>query len=87
MEWVTASGLGQVFTYSIHLQTFHPAFPAPYIFAIVELDEGPLVPATLVGFDAAPGGVQVGDRVQAVFAQIEDGTLLRFAPLGRGASE
>lgn len=87
MEWVAASGLGRVFTFSIHLQTFHPAFPAPYVFAIVELDEGPLIPATLTGFEPAPGGVHVGDRVRAVFERLDDdAALLRFAPAADGVS-
>lgn len=33
------SGHGTVFTYTVNVQAFNPAIPAPYVVAIVELDE------------------------------------------------
>lgn len=82
MEWVPASGRGRVHTYSVHLQTFHPAFPAPHIFAIVELEEGPLIPAVLDGFDGLPDGVTVGAEVEADYVELDELTVLRFRPAG-----
>lgn len=46
-EWVASTGRGQVYSYTVvHHQT-HPAFPAPYIVLLVEMEEGPRVVARL----------------------------------------
>jgi uncharacterized OB-fold protein len=82
MSWKPTSGLGSVFAYNVHLQTFHPAFPAPYIYAVVQLDEGPRLTANIVGVEATPEAIRVGDKVRATFRKIDDDlTVLCFEPL------
>jgi uncharacterized protein len=81
LEWVTASGSGVVYTYTVvrmpEIPEYGPA--APYILAYVQLEEGPVVLSNLV--DCDPGEVAIGDRLRAVFHHTEDGTaLVRFAP-------
>lgn len=45
--WVTSSGRGRVYSYTVvHHQT-HPAFPVPYTVLLVEMEEGPRVIAQL----------------------------------------
>lgn len=50
---------------------------APYVLAIVELDEGPRV---VTRIDAAPEAVTIGDRVEARYVDLDGTTLLHFQP-------
>jgi uncharacterized OB-fold protein len=67
-EWVQVSGLGNVYAYSIIHRTGNPAVEPPFAIALVELDEGVVVTANLVGIDFEQ--VQIGMRVQVVFESI-----------------
>lgn len=50
---------------------------APYVVAIVRLDEGPRISGKLLGVDA-PEQVEVGSRVRVEFVKEEDGKYLAF---------
>lgn len=79
-EWVEASGEGTVYTYTITRQ-HHGAFGehTPYVYAYVELDEGPRVMTDVVGTD--PDDVSVGQAVEVVFDGTGGGYALpRFTP-------
>jgi hypothetical protein len=67
-EWFEASGMGAVFSYSIIHRTGNPAVEPPFAIALVELDEGVIVTANLVGIDLE--SISVGMRVQVVFESI-----------------
>ena len=82
MEWVEASGRGRLFAFNRHHVPFHPAFKdeIPYTYALIELDEGPLISSTLVG-DKMPKDVyDVGQKVEIVYEDHprEGFTLPRF---------
>jgi len=51
MSWKAGSGRGKIFAMNRHHWAFHPGFKddVPYTYAIVELDEGPLISSTIVG--------------------------------------
>jgi uncharacterized OB-fold protein len=51
MSWELSSGRGRLFALNQHHWAFHPGFKAdiPYIYALVELDEGPLMSSTVIG--------------------------------------
>lgn len=81
MEWVQASGNGTLFTFAIVHAPPHPAFVAdvPYITAIVELEEGPKVPANIVGVEPDPENLEIGMPLKAVYTQAsEESTLVNF---------
>ena len=63
-ETFAFSGQGEIYSYTI-LQDPPEAFAdqAPYILALVKLDEGPKVTAQLTDID---GEVAIGDRVEMV---------------------
>lgn len=63
-ETFTFSGGGQVYSYTI-VQDPPRGFDgqAPYVLALVKLDEGPIVTAQLTDLDEAP---KIGDRVEMV---------------------
>lgn len=81
MGWTEASGLGTVFAVNWHHWAFHPGFAdeVPYAYAIVELDEGPLISSTLVG-DVPYGVPLVGRRCSIAYEDHPDEgfTLPRF---------
>ena len=78
-EWITANGKGNVFTFAVYRQAFHPAFrnDVPYVAAIVELEEGPLLLTNIVGCE--PGEVVCGMDVEVTWEKVtEQFTLPKF---------
>ena len=63
-EQFTFAGTGEVYSFTT-LQETPEGFDdqAPYMLALVKLDEGPLITAQLTDFD---GSVAIGDRVEMV---------------------
>ncbi len=67
IQLAEASGRGKVFAFNIHHWSFHPGFKdlIPYVYALVELEEGPLLSSMLVDID--PPAMKVGMRVEIVY--------------------
>lgn len=64
VTWEQASGDGRIWTYTVAHQPGHPAWndEAPYVIAIVELDEGPRMLSRVIDCDRRD--VTVGARVR-----------------------
>jgi uncharacterized OB-fold protein len=81
LEWVRVSGRGKVYTYTVVRRAMIPAFQAdsPYVFAIVELDEGPRLSTNIVNCEIED--VRVDMPVQASYDDVTaEITLLKFEP-------
>ena len=81
MAWSRAGGRGQVFTFCVYRQAFHPAWQGdiPYNVAYVELDEGPLLITNIVG--CRNEDIYIGMPVEVVFEDINDEiSLPKFRP-------
>lgn len=82
LDWQEASGRGKIFAFNVHYWAFHPGFKdeVPYAYALVELDEGPLISSTMVDVD--PADVRVGMPVQVVYEDHpnEGFTIPKFKP-------
>ena len=67
LQWVEASGLGRVYTFTVMHRAPMPAFVqrVPYVVALVDLLEGPRMMANIVGEDARE--VRIGEAVQVCF--------------------
>lgn len=67
LQWVQASGRGVVHSFTVIRRAPTPAFAglAPYVVALVDLEEGPRMMANIV--DADPLTTRIGDSVRAVF--------------------
>ena len=81
LEWTKASGKGKVFAFNIHYKAFHPGFAEdiPYVYALIELDEGPMFGSNVIGID--PKDVKIGMPVEVVYEDItEEFTLPKFKP-------
>lgn len=79
--WVSLSGRGQVYTYTVMHRAPHTSFQGdlPYVVAFVELEEGVRMISNLVG--CPPEQVRIGMSVQAVYEEITpEMSLFKFSP-------
>jgi uncharacterized OB-fold protein len=82
LDWVTATGRGKVYSFTIVRRAMNPAFSpdVPYVYAIVELEEGPRLITNVVGCPV--DDVRVDMPVKAVYDKVTpEHTLLKFAPV------
>jgi uncharacterized protein len=80
-EWREASGRGVVHACTVEHTAQTAALEAPYVVALVELDEGVRLMTNVVG--CPPEQVAVGDRVQVTWEPLSDGRRLPlFEPAG-----
>ena len=82
-SWVQASGKATLYTYGIVQRAPHPGFrdDVPFVTAIVELEEGPLMPTNVVMDDPTPEKLQIGMALEVIFEDITDSIALpKFKP-------
>jgi uncharacterized OB-fold protein len=78
LDWVEVSGRGRIMTFTVVHRPHHDGFlgETPYVFAAVEIDEGPLIYGRIEG-----GAPRIGDAVEPVFIQhTPEQKLLAFRP-------
>jgi hypothetical protein len=77
IEWVTAAGTGRLHTFSIVHRTPNAEFAAltPYVFAIVELTEGPRMTTSVI--DVPHDELYCDMPVRVVFRQLDEAGLVR----------
>ncbi|TRX76539.1 Zn-ribbon domain-containing OB-fold protein [Pseudomonas mangiferae] len=77
-EWVEVSGRGTLFSFSV-IHRSHRKPEQPYVCALVELEEGPLMLSQLTGME--DHAVHIGMPVRVSFVEFdEDGALPVFVP-------
>ena len=71
-EWVKVSGEGEVFSYNVMYQVYHPGFAdeVPYAVVVVKLKEGAKMNSNLLGID--PHAITIGAPVKVVFEDVSD---------------
>jgi uncharacterized OB-fold protein len=74
LEWVDSAGLGRIVTYTVVWRPQTAAFTAPYIVAVIEVDEGYQMISNLVGSDRADVGI--GDAVRVRFVPVTEAVTL-----------
>ena len=82
-RWVQASGKATLYTYGIVERPPHRGFAedAPYVTAIVELEEGPRMPTNIVMAEPTPEKLQIGMALKVVFEDISETIALpKFEP-------
>jgi len=82
VEWETVSGKGKLHTYVISHRGFGPwAEDAPYVIAVVELDEGPRLMTNIINVEPEPENLKPDMAVEIVYADVTDEvTLPHFQP-------
>jgi uncharacterized OB-fold protein len=81
LEWVKVSGRGRLHSYTIVQQPANAAFrdDVPYVYAVIQLDEGPRLVSNMVQCDH--DALQVDMPVEAVFDDVTpECTLVKFRP-------
>ena len=81
LEWVKVSGRGRLYTYTVVRRPANPAFndDVPYVFALVELEEGPRMVSNVV--ECAIEAVKIDMPLVAVFDDVTpEWTLVKFRP-------
>ena len=76
--WITSSGRRRVYSYTVVRHQTHPAFPAPYTVALVEMEEGPRVIAQLRAGKGEP--TQIGALVHIEWEDLPQQSLPVFVP-------
>jgi uncharacterized OB-fold protein len=82
-SWIKASGKASLHTYAIVHRAPHPGFAqdAPYVVAIVDLEEGPRMPTNIVIDDPTPENLQIGMALEVTFEDISEKIALpKFKP-------
>jgi len=71
-EWVKVSGAGEIFSYNVMHQVYHPGFAdeVPYAVVVVKLQEGAKMNSNLKGI--APDAIKIGMPVRVVFEDVSD---------------
>ena len=80
-EWVRASGRGEVFSFAVMHQVYHPGFAdeVPYAVVVIELEEGARLVSNLV--DCPVQDIRIGMPVEVVFDDVTpEVTLPKFRP-------
>lgn len=65
LHWRPASGQGRIATFTVVRHPVSPAYEAPYVVALVDLEEGPRMMSHIV--DCDPDAVRVGAAVTVQF--------------------
>ena len=80
-EWARVSGRGEVFSFNVMHQVYHPGFveTVPYAVVVVKLAEGPKMNSNLLG--VPPSEIHIGMPVRVVFEDLTEAvTLPKFEP-------
>jgi acetyl-CoA acetyltransferase/uncharacterized OB-fold protein len=85
-EPTVVSGLGTVVGLTVNQQTWLPAFPPPYVVAVVTLAEDARVRLTTNIVGCAVDDVAIGAEVRVVFEEQDDVWLPLFEPTGAMAA-
>jgi uncharacterized protein len=79
IELVRSSGRGFVYSYVI-TDRAAPGFTAPYVIAVVELEEGPRLLTNIVEVDPNPEELPIDLPVEVVFETVGEHALPMFRP-------
>jgi uncharacterized OB-fold protein len=83
-KWAPVSGRGEVYSFNIMHQVYHPGFvtEVPYAVVVVKLDEGIKFVSNLVG--VKPSEIGSGMPVEVTFEKLSDQVWLpKFRPISR----
>lgn len=86
LVWKASSGKGQVASYTIVQRGITAAYAAPYVVALIDLEEGPRMMSSVTG--VAAEGVRVGLPVEVTFSDWSDDIAVpEFCPVNHNTGE
>jgi uncharacterized OB-fold protein len=83
LAWQRASGRGHIASFTVVRRGITQAYEAPYVVALIDLEEGPRMMSTITGCD--PESVRIGQPVSVAFEEwSEEVSLPVFIPSENG---
>ncbi|WP_311200122.1 OB-fold domain-containing protein [Microbacterium enclense] len=79
IEWMTATGRATLHSYGISMRPT-PGFEAPYVIAIVELEEGPRMLSAIRGVAPQPENLELDMPLTVCFEDRGDYSIPAFSP-------
>ncbi len=79
-EYTEVNGRGTIYTFGVYTRSFVPAFEAPYVLALVDLDDEPDVRLLCNIVEARIEDVRVGLPVEVVFEARGEWAVPQFRP-------
>ena len=83
LDFVEASGRGTVYTHAVYTRSFAAGFEAPYVLALVELDDHPVRMLTNI-VETDPETVEIGMPVEVAFEPRGEWMVPQFRPTRTG---
>jgi uncharacterized protein len=80
IEWIQASGRATLYSYVINIAPLAPGFEAPYVIAVVTLEEGPRMMANIQGVEPTPEALVLDMSLVVRFEQRGDLAIPQFVP-------
>ena len=82
LTWKTSKGEGEIYTFSVVRQSYHPFFRSrvPYAVAWIDLDEGFRLLSNVVGIDDPTTDLTIGQRVVVEWEPHEELAIPLFRP-------
>ncbi len=73
LSWQASSGRGEIYSFSIVRQSYHPFFRGliPYVVAWIDIDEGFRVLSNVICSDISLADVKIGSRVELEWEEHE----------------
>ncbi len=78
LEWTQSSGRGAIHTFTVIHRAATPAFNAPYVVVVVDLEEGPRILSDVIDVD--PSNVYIGMPVEVSFEDAGEVSFYHFRP-------
>lgn len=75
-EWITSSGRGTIYSYTVVRHQTHPAFAVPYVIVLAQMEEGPRLIAQLRA--PADARVDIGAAVRVEWEDLPEQSLPVF---------
>ncbi len=80
LDWMEASGRATLYSYVINVTPPAPGYTAPYVIAVVTLEEGPRMMANILNVDPQPEALALDMPLVVRFEQRGDFAIPQFAP-------
>lgn len=77
---ITSKGRGKIYSFAVFRVPFHESVKEniPYVLAVVELEEGPMIVSNIV--NCSPENLKCGSKVKLIWETIGDLNIFKFEP-------
>jgi uncharacterized OB-fold protein len=80
LDWIEASGRATLYSYVINVKPLAPGYAAPYVIAVVSLEEGPRMMANILDVEPTPDTLVLDMPLVVRFEQRGELAIPQFVP-------